>query len=61
LTAKGLDALVFAMRTIADEGVNRGVGDADIVAGEVRTGETIGGDAFGCAPPALKFSPGADA
>ncbi len=58
LAAQGLDALALAMRAIADERVNRGVRDAVVRAGAVWTSEAVGRDTFGCASPALEFTPG---
>ncbi len=57
LTAEGLDALVVAVRAIADQGVHIRVGDAEIIAGGVRAGEAIGGDAFRGTTPALDLAP----
>jgi hypothetical protein len=57
LAAKGLDALVLAMRPVTDEGMDLGVGDAMIEAGAIGAGKTVSHDAFGRTSSALEFSP----
>ena len=60
LTAEGLDALVLAMRPIADEGVDGGVGDAVVGTGSIGTSKAVGDDALWGAAPALELAPRAN-
>ena len=59
LTAKGLDALGLAMLAIPDQRVDVSIGDAEVRALLVGTGEACGVHAFGGSPAAFDLAPGA--
>ncbi len=58
LTTKRLDALGTAMLAISDEGVDPIIGDAEVRALLVRTGEACGVHTLGDSPPAFHLWPG---
>ena len=59
LAAKGLDPLDTTMLAIADQSVDGSVCNPVVDALPVRTGETLGGYAFGGSPSAFDLAPGA--
>ncbi len=59
LTAEGLDALVRAMLSITDEGMDLGIRDVIVRAPAVGTAEAVRSNPFGRAPAAFQFVPGA--
>jgi len=57
-TAKGLDALGLAMLAIPDKCVDVSVGDPEVHALLIGTGESLGVDPLGRSPPAFDLAPG---
>ena len=58
LTAKGLDSFGLAVLAIADQSVDVSIGDAEVEALRVGTGEALGVHAFGGSAPAFDLAPG---
>ena len=59
LTAKRLDPLGMAMLAISDESMDVSIGDPEVRALLVGTGEALGVYPLGCSPPAFHLAPGA--
>ena len=59
LTTKGLDLLSATMCAIPNQGVDVSIGDAEVRALLVGTGEALGLYPFGSSPPAFDLAPGA--
>src|SRR5262249_46389648 len=59
LAAKGLDAPCTAMLAISDKGLDPIIGDAEVGALLIGTGEAFSGYPLRCSPPALHLRPGA--
>jgi len=57
--SKGLDLLDMAMLAIANERVDLIIGNTEVGAEVVRTGEAFGVDPLGRSPPAFDLAPGA--
>jgi hypothetical protein len=57
-TSKGLDALGTAMLAISDEGVDVSIGDPEVRASLVGTGEALGLYPLGCSSAAFDLTPG---
>ena len=58
LAAKRLDPLGMAMLAISNQRVDVSVGDPEVRALLVGTGEALGVHALGCSPPAFHLTPG---
>ena len=58
LAAKGLDALGMAMLAIANQRMDVSVGDPEVQALLVGTGEALGVHPLGCSPAAFHLTPG---
>ena len=58
LAAKGLDLLGTAMLAIPNQRVDVSIGDAEVRALLIGTGEAFSGYALGCSPPAFHLTPG---
>jgi hypothetical protein len=58
LATKRLDQLSLAVLAIANQRVKVSIGVAEVRALSVRTGETLGIDAFGGTSPAFDLAPG---
>jgi len=58
LTAKGLDLLGMAMLAIPDEGMDVRIGDPEVGALLIGTGEAFGVYPLGCPSPAFDLAPG---
>jgi len=58
-TSERLDPLRMAMLTISDQSVNLGIGDAEVRALLVGTGEALGVYTLGCSSAAFHLTPGA--
>jgi hypothetical protein len=57
--SKGLDPFGTAMLAIANQGMNVGIGDAEVGARLVGTSEALGVYSLRCSPAAFDLAPGA--